>query len=342
MTRLGEGFEPVAAARQEGPITGMLKEQGIKTYILPERGFLGSKYVARFIKIIRTEGIQIIHLNTLTPFCKHAAIAGFLMRVPIVWVVRENPLISRSRRLRFWMKLLASRILFVDNDTREKLLPDTPGAEVIYNGVDLNNFRPFQSDLLFEMTNISRDELLIGYIGLITKRKGLEYLIRALPDIKKGYDKFKLVIIGDNRPEDRDYFSDIKGLIKELSLESDVFFTGVLSDVKGALNSLDIVMLPSLEERCSRALLEALACAKPVVATRVGGTPEIIKDGLNGFLVEPENEKQIAEAVLKLLLDNDLRQEMSVNGRAYAEKYFDIQKNIQRMREIYTDLECSR
>ena len=338
MTGLGDGFEPVFAAKEDGPVITRLKEFGIRSYIVRQKGFLGVHYIATFIKILRSEKINIIHLNTLTPFCKYAGIAGFLQGIPVVWVVRENPLISRSRRLRFWLKLLAAKIVFVDNDTKEKLLPDRPDAELIYNGIDLDNFKPFQSDFLYNLFNISPDEQLIGYIGLITKRKGLEYLIRSLADIKKEYDKCKLVIIGDYKPEDKNYFSGIKELIKELSLDSHVFFTGLLSDVREALNNLDIVVLPSLEERCSRTLLESLACAKPVVATRVGGTPELIKNDLNGFLVEPEDEKQIAEAILKLLRDDALRQKMGASGRILAENNFSMTRNIRRMRDTYMDL----
>jgi glycosyltransferase involved in cell wall biosynthesis len=256
-----------------------------------------------------------------------------------MWVVRENPMISRSRRLRFWLKFLSSKIIFVDGDTREKLLPDErSNVEVIYNGVDIETFKPFKSNVLFEKFNIDTGNKLIGYIGLITKRKGLEYLIKALPIIKERYDKFKLIMIGGYKTNDEAYFLEIKELIKELKLESDIYFTGELPDVKHSLNSLDIVVLPSLEERCSRSLLESLACAKAIVATRVGGTPEIIEDGINGILVEPMNERQIAEAVLRLLSNDELRKKMGINGRMKAEKFFDIRDNIKRMRELYFNL----
>jgi glycosyltransferase involved in cell wall biosynthesis len=339
MTKLGDGFEPVFATKEEGPIIGELKKSGIRSYILREKGFLGLKYIMSFLKILKSEKVDLIHLNTLTPFCKYAGIAGFLLRIPIMWVVRENPMISRSRRLRFWLKFLSSNIIFVDSDTREKLLPDErSNVEVIYNGVDIETFKPFKSNVLFEKFNIDTGNKLIGYIGLITKRKGLEYLVKALPIIKERYDKFKLIMIGGYKTNDEAYFLEIKELIKELKLESDIYFTGELPDVKHSLNSLDIVVLPSLEERCSRSLLESLACAKAIVATRVGGTPEIIEDGINGILVEPMNERQIAEAVLRLLSNDELRKKMGINGRMKAEKFFDIRDNIKRMRELYFNL----
>jgi glycosyltransferase involved in cell wall biosynthesis len=339
MTRLGDGFSPIFATKEKGPITERLKELGIRSYIVEKRGFLGFKYIANFIKIIKSEKVDMLHLNTLTPFCKYAGIAGFLLRIPIVWVVRENPMISRSRRLRFWLKSLSSKIIFVDRDAREKLLPDKrSNVEVIYNGVDIDTFKPFESNVLFEKFNIDTSKRLIGCIGLIIKRRGLEYLIKALPIIKKKYDKFKLIIIGGCQTNDEAYFSEIKELITRLKLESDVYFTGELSDIRDALNSLDIVVIPSLEERCSRTLLESLACGKAVVATKVGGTPEIIDDGINGILVDPMNEKQIANAVLRLLLHDELKDRMGINARIKAEKFFDINENMKRMRELYSEL----
>lgn len=339
ITNLSDNFVPIFATREEGAIVEYLEKSGIRSCIIKKKGFLGLGYIYRFLNILKSEKIDLIHLNTLTPFCKYAGIAGFLRRIPIVWVVRENPMISRSRRLRFWLKLISSKIVFVDRDTREKLLPENrPNIEIIYNGVDIDIFKPFKSNFLFEKFNIDMNTKLIGYIGLITKRKGLEYLIKALPLIKESYDKFKLILIGGYKTNDEAYFLEIKKLIKELKLDSDVYFTGELLDIRHPLNSLNIVVLPSLEERCSRTLLESSACGKAVVATKVGGNAEIVKDGLNGILVDPRNEQQMAEAVLQLLRDDDLRQKMGMNGRTLAEKNFDMRNNINRMKELYLSL----
>jgi L-malate glycosyltransferase len=340
MTMLGDSFFPFFAAKEEGPMIARAEKAGIKSFIIKKRGFLGLSYLARFTKIIRSEKFDVVHLNTLTPFCKYAGIASFLRNVPVVWVVRENPLISRSRRLAFWLKLVSSKIVFVDRDTKEKLLHGQKSAKVrvIPNGVDINYFVPAQSDFLFKRFHIEPDTKLIGYIGLITKRKGLEYLIKSLYDIKKQYSKVKLVIIGWYTPNDSVYFSGIKTLIKELSLEDDIHFTGVLSDIREALNSIDVVVLPSLEERCSRTLLESMSCAKAVVATRVGGTPEIIQDGTTGILVDPENAHQIEQAILKLLEDKALCERLGRNGRMHIENHFGISKNMDAMRELYLSL----
>lgn len=340
MTNLNDNFVPIFTAKEEGAIVEYLEKSCIRSYIIKKRGVLGLGYICRFLKILKSEKVDLIHLNTLTPFCKYAGIAGFLRRIPIIWVVRENPMISRSRRLVFWLKRLSNLIVFVDHDTKNKLLPDLPNIRVIYNGVDLEIFRPSKNDFLLNRFNINTKNRLIGYIGLITERKGLVYLIKAMALIKKKNENIKLILIGGYKNEEYEYYLKIKKLIEDLSLKEDVYFTGTISNIytmRDAINSLDVIVLPSLEERCSRSLLESLACGKAVVATRVGGTPEIIDDGVNGILINPMNEMQIAEAVLRLLSDDELRQKMGINGRKKVEEFFDLKENVAKMKELYTD-----
>ena len=340
MTKLEEPFSPVFVARGEGPLLREIEGLGIPNYVISRKGFMGFTYVLEFMKIMRLHKVDVVHLNTLTPFCKYAGIAAFLKHLPVVWVVREDPLISRSRRLSFWLRLLAAKIVFVDQDTRNKLLhgETSERIEVIYNGVDTDYFNPAESDFFLKMFGTEKGTLFVGYIGLLTRRKGLEYLIRAFSLVRQEYRNVRMVMIGGHTANDETYFSEIRKLIKDLALEEQIFFTGMLPDVRDALRSLDIVVLPSLDERCSRSLLEAISCGKAAVATRVGGTPEIIEDGVNGILVEPGNEEQIAKALVKLLANSKLREEMGKKGRERAERQFGIRQNIERIRELYLGL----
>jgi glycosyltransferase involved in cell wall biosynthesis len=340
---LGNGFEPVFAARTEGPVIQRLRERGVTCHIVDDKGPLGLRYIKAFTGIIKREGVDLVHLNTLTPFCKYAGIAAALRRLPVVWFVRENPLISRSRRLGFWLRRLASRIVFVDDRTRENLMGDSARekVKVIHNGVNLDSFRPEESDYLQRRLGIGDYRRLIGYIGLITNRKGIRHLVESMPLILKEDGRALMVIIGGHMNDEEDYYRGIRELVKDLSLEGDIYFTGEIEEIGKAINSLDIVVLPSLEERCSRTLLEAMACGKPSVATGVGGTPELIEDGVNGLLVRPEDPAEIAGAVLRLLRDDGLFKTMGANGRRRAEERFDIRENTKRIRDIYLGL-CNR
>jgi|YNPNPStandDraft_1061719.scaffolds.fasta_scaffold00261_17 Glycosyltransferase len=340
ITRINENFIPFFVTKENGPIINELKRHQVKTYIIEKKGFLGIQYIKSFLKIIDREKIDLIHLNTLTPFCKYAGIAGFIKRIPIVWFVRENPLISRSKRLKFWLKKVSSKIVFVDKDTMNKLMDkdELKKVELVYNGVDTSYFKPEKSELLIKSFKIEPENKLIGYIGLITERKGIEYLIKAFEKVKQEYKRCKLIIIGSYKKEDEFYYKKLLELIKTLNLKNEIYLTGNIWDIKDAINNLDIVVLPSLEERCSRVLLESISCAKPVVASNVGGNPEIIQNGLNGLIVPPEDNDELAKAILKFLTNEKLAEEMGKNGRLIAEKYFDININIQKIKRIYIEL----
>jgi glycosyltransferase involved in cell wall biosynthesis len=337
MSRLGEGYAPVFVTKEQGPVAEWAARLGIRHHLVQKRGFLGLSFIRSFLRIIGEEDVRLVHLNTLTPFCKYAAIAAYLRRIPIVWFVRENPGISRSRRLARWMRQLASKIVFVDGDTRKRLMGDGRAADVsvVYNGVDLAAFAPGESGFLRERFSLGPESRVIGYVGLITRRKGIEYLIQAFDLVRKGYPEARLVIIGGHRTGEEDYLAELKALISSRSLDGNILFTGPLADVREALHSLDIVVLPSLEERCSRTLIESLACGKAVVATRVGGTPEIIEHDRSGLLVDPRNAVSLAAEMQRLLGDDDFREGIARVGRSRAEMLFDINANIEKVREVY-------
>jgi glycosyltransferase involved in cell wall biosynthesis len=126
--------------------------------------------------------------------------------------------------------------------------------------------------------------------------------------------------------------------VADLGLDRDVLFAGVMTDVRPALGGLSALVLPSYEERCSRTLIEGMAMAIPIVATRVGGTPEVVEDGASGILVPPHDPARIGEAVSLLLGDATLRLRMGRQGRARAERRFDLAANLDRIAALYGGL----
>lgn len=339
ITRLPEGYTPVYATKDRGPLIKQIVALGIPCYTVTKKGLLGIHYISTFIDIIKREKIELIHLNTLTPFSKYAAIAGALMGLPIVWFIRENPIISRSRRLRFWLRMLATKIVFVDKTTMGQMYGNhvPKNVEVVHNGADLEKFRPGENKLLRQKFHIPDDSPVIGYIGLITNRKGVEYLVRAMPDVLSLHPDAHLVVIGGHKG-DKPYFANIERTIHDLSIGSRVHFTGSLDDVSMAFGNLDIVVLPSLEERCSRTLIEALAAGKPAIATNVGGNPEVVAHEYNGLIVEPRNPKMIGEALNRLLADPPMMKRFGENGRLKAEREFDLKQNTKRILDIYEEV----
>jgi glycosyltransferase involved in cell wall biosynthesis len=117
-----------------------------------------------------------------------------------------------------------------------------------------------------------------------------------------------------------------------------VTFTGVRADVPKILAALDLFVLPSLWEGMPNAVLEAMAAGLPVVATAVGGTPEVVMDGVTGLLVPPQDPSALAQAIERLLRDPDLRRTMGRAGRRRVEQHFDVRETVRQVEDLYETL----
>jgi glycosyltransferase involved in cell wall biosynthesis len=174
-----------------------------------------------------------------------------------------------------------------------------------------------QTDLRQEY-GFSREDFIVGYVGRITFEKGIEYLIKAFVDIVKVTDQIKLVIAGDGNKK-----TELQELVEELKLNKYVTFTGFIShgDIPSFYDLCDTIVMPSIwDEPLSRVLLETLHFGKPVIATKTGGTSEIINDGQNGLLVEPKNSEQITDMILLLYKNPNVRQGIQENAKSHSNK----------------------
>jgi glycosyltransferase involved in cell wall biosynthesis len=168
--------------------------------------------------------------------------------------------------------------------------------------------------------------------------KGYDVLMKALKILVKKGLECKLLILGHVDQNDQ-YYLSLRSLMEELGLISHIEFCGFKSDIGPILNSSDIVVSSSTEsETFGRTLVEAMAAGKPVVATRVGAHPEIIEDGVTGFLVEPNNPKELADRIEKILLDHDLAKSMGKRGRERYEEHFTLEKYCKKIEDIYDGL----
>jgi len=200
---------------------------------------------------------------------------------------------------------------------------------VIPNGIDLNKVKCLSTQDVGNELGIKKDRKIILFVGRLDPIKGLTYLIEAMTSIE---DKNKqLILVGDGEEKDR-----LEKLVKKLKLEKYVTFIGKVpyGDVFKYMVASDILALSSLSEGLPNVILEAMASGLPIVATRVGGIQDIVKDGENGFLVDPENPEQIAEKINLFLEDDKLREKISKNNKQKAKEY-SWESVIERLEKIY-------
>jgi glycosyltransferase involved in cell wall biosynthesis len=197
--------------------------------------------------------------------------------------------------------------------------------------------------LFTEIKNNNRQEIKIDveknailYVGAINKYKGVEYLLKSLPIVKTRIPKVKLFIVGTGKNE-----KPLRLLCKELNIEKNVFFMGKVTDNEliSFYKKTEILVVPSVwQEMFGLVGIEALSYGKPVVGSNIGGIPEWLENGKNGFLVEPRNHIEMAEKILVLLENKNLSRKMGEYGKKTLEKKFSKQRHIEKLESIYTNL----
>jgi len=175
-------------------------------------------------------------------------------------------------------------------------------------------------DMGFEVTENEEEANVLGIIACSVRQKGIEYLLEAMKTVIGERRKTGLLMVGKGALR-----KDIEKRARRLGISDNVRFTGFVpeKELPYVFSSADLMVLPSISEPFGIALIEAMAAGLPVIGSRVGGIPEIIDEGVNGFIVPPKNPDRLASAILRLISDDKLRKSMGIRGRELAVKKFD-------------------
>ncbi len=205
----------------------------------------------------------------------------------------------------------------------------------IYSGIDIKEFSNFQVNRVKEKEklNISLDVPVVGTVNRLDPVKGNQYLIASLSEVVKFFPTIKVIIVGDGSEKEK-----LKHYVTELGLSENVIFLGLCKDVRQILSTFDIFVLPSLNEGMGRCLLEAQALGIPVIATKVGGIPDVVEDGLTGILVSPRNPKEMAETIIRLLRNKAARKNMSEAAKKWIGERFGVESMVKKISDLYQEI----
>jgi glycosyltransferase involved in cell wall biosynthesis len=225
-------------------------------------------------------------------------------------------------------------VIAISQEVKEHLISDLGLDEkkivLIHNGIDIKNFGDFlQRDYWRKNLKIN-DGFLVGIIARLSDVKGHIYLIRAMQKVIKSFPSAKLLIIGEGKIEER----LAKG-VDDLDIEDNVLFIPEVRETKDVLSAMDIFVMPSLQEGLGLALMEAMAQGLAVVGSKVGGIKTLIQDKINGLLVNPADIEGLAEAIVKLLKDSQMRRNLGMNARKFISENFSKEDMLDKTERIY-------
>ncbi|MBU2524167.1 glycosyltransferase family 4 protein [Patescibacteria group bacterium] len=290
----------------------------------------------KFWKIARETEADIVHNHA----CWYGLIVGYLVGAKRIETIHNMyHWFKHYERILYGLNcLFANKIIAVSEYVRTFSIDyfpfiNTKNTVVIHNGIDFEKFQNDQNKTeLREQLSIKKDEIVVGFIGRLTEQKGIEYLIEAALVISKQNPNVKFIIVGDGILRDA-----LENQAHKLGLIN-IFFTGFQRNVPQHLQLFDIFVLPSLFEGLPVSVLEAFASGTAVVATKVSGTPEVVHDGINGFLVEPKNAKQLAEKLQILINDPILRKKFGENGKNLVKSQFSAELMVKKTEDVYSKL----
>lgn len=318
--------EPISSVKDA------LLKSGAKYRVIDDQG-LGFKNSVAYALDINKAHYDILHIH----FYPYNSFLSFLLsftKIKQFFTYHISGAPAETHHLKKILKRIRTQIIgvgvnkvfCVSEYNRNKFINDFQVSysktQLIYNGVELEDNRP--------KIDKHADHLpVIITVGYLIEEKGVQYLIQAMALLKK--IKCNVMIVGGGP-----YKSTLEKYTVEYGVKDKISFLGVRNDVPDLLQQADIAVIPSIwQEACAYTVIESAAAGLPIVATRVGGNPELVHEGYNGFIVEAHNANELADKLKLLLDDRQLREKMAQNSRQLAEVAFDIQRVFQQQLDAF-------
>ncbi len=304
---------------------------GIGVFDFRQRQELSPAALFRLWSLGKEGRFDVVHSNTPRSIVM-AGLAARLARVPAVFCSRRVVFPLRSRLSPLKYNWTTDRILTVSSSIRETLAKagvKPSMIEVVYEGVDLAWIDRQHTEPITQPGQAP----IVGTVAHMSPEKGHTDLLDAIVRLRAEFPRAHFYLVGDGHQK-----ATLMERTIRLGIQDRVTFTGFRTDSEALMTQFDIFCLPSLSEGLSSAILAAMASRLPVVSTSVGGIPELVLDGVTGFLVPPRDSARLAVTLAKLLEDSDLRRKMGQAGRQRIEQQFTVQQKLDATENSYRQL----
>lgn len=338
---LPDRFEPsVTCINQAGPIGEEIQHTGVPFRVLGlDPGLLHPWHVRGIERHLRQLQPDIVHTFLLTASL-YGRLAAILARVPIV-IGTEVNIYQRKKA----HHALAERLLMLGTDrvvvsaesVRDfyirQIHADPAKVDVIYNAVDWSQLQTTTSrDAMRSAIGAPADAPLAGIIARLTEQKAHRHLFDAMASTP-GLSPLHLVVVGDGELRD-----DLRARVDRLGISARVHFLGARRDLGDLLAAIDMFVMPSLWEGLPLSMVLAMGAGLPVIATRVAGIPEVVRDGTTGLLVPPADVPALGAALARLVSDPALRQSLGAAARAFVRPRFGVDGYVEAVSGLYDRL----
>ncbi len=329
---LEHGWHVLIAAQPGSPLLAEAGAAGLPVVALRMRGAADPVALASLLRLIRRRDVDLVHTHSSVDSWL-GTLAARALRRP---VVRSRHVAIPIQRRRALVYRLADRVLTTGDAIRDIVIgAGVPPARVISvpAGVDTARFHPGVSGKRV------RDELglrgpVVGLVADIRASKGHRYFLDAAVIVRRARPEVRFLIVGHGVG-----FEDVRRRVQAMALDSHVILTGFRRDIPEVMAALDVLVLPSIRsEATSQVVPQALAVGTPVVASRVGGLPEIVRDGHTGRLVPPADAPALAAAILELLAEPERARAMARAGQALVRERYSLEAQMRATTGVYEAL----
>ena len=337
-------YRPVVICHKYGPLIEKLKDIHVETRIVRFGNWRKAKYwplipfaIREMVALGKIENAALFHSNEFWSF-PYARLTANRLKIPAFSHFRcsRTPQQIPPRKIKNYMLPKADKLIAVSK-AQTRLFKDFPEMAdritVIHNGVDLDLFQKADGSSFRSEMGIEPNGLLFGIVGPVSPHKGVEEFIRAAKIIWESHPKAKFVVVGPDRPHA--FAEEMQKLAQSMQMEKNVIFTGFRFDIPQIMAALDALITPSRVEAFGRVILEAMSAGASVIASEVGGIPEIIDSPDVGVLVPPQSPEKLASAVLNLISDPIRKQRMINAARENVRNRFTIIQHTRQVEKVY-------
>ena len=331
------GHRAVLVAHPEGELLRRMAE-GLDLVPLAPRNEIDLAAAWRLSRVVKQLQPDVVHAHD--PHAVAMAATALAIAAP-----SPKPALVASRRIEFriarnsfsrWKYSQVDCFLAISRAVRDRLVADgipPKRVEIVHEGVDVERIVALAPGSVHAELFLPTQAPVVGNVGALVAQKNQQLLIAAAAIVVKQVPDARFVILGEG---------ELRGALEEqirhLHLERHVFLAGFRADVLELIKSFDVFALSSSQEGMCTSLVDAMAAAKPAVATAVGGVPEVLADGETGYLVQPRDEEALAARIIRLLKDEALRRRMGDAGLARARRLFTVERMVAATLAVYERL----